>query len=109
VLETGDYVYLKASLIIRELRLGIKYEVYTKVVDPYHIIARKGPVPYQLQLPREIKSAFNVFYVSQLKKCLRVPEERVTIKDFELDADLKYEEEPIQILDTKERVAQSAS
>ena len=62
-----------------------------------------------MQLPREMRSVFEGLLCLSLKKCLRVPEERVTIKDFELDADLKYEEEPIQILDTKERVAESAS
>jgi hypothetical protein len=30
---------------------------------------------YQLELPDNLSDAHNVFHVSQLKKCLRVPEE----------------------------------
>jgi hypothetical protein len=44
-----------------------------------------------------------VFYVSQLKKCLRMPEEQLPMED--LDAkDLSYQEYPIKILETSERV-----
>ena len=47
---------------------------------------------------------FNVFHVSQLKKCLHVPEERVETIDIEIESDLAYEEKPEQLLDSKERV-----
>jgi hypothetical protein len=44
-----------------------------------------------------------VFHVSQLKKCLRVSEEQIPMED--LDAkDLSYQEYPIKILETFERV-----
>jgi hypothetical protein len=39
---------------------------------------------------------FNVLHVSQLRKCLRVPEERVPIRSIEIKFDLTYEEEPVQ-------------
>jgi hypothetical protein len=45
----------------------------------------------------------DVFHVSQLKKCLRVFEEQIPMGD--LDAkDLSYQEYPIKILETSERV-----
>jgi hypothetical protein len=41
---------------------------------------------------------YDVFHVSQLKKCLRVPEEQLPMED--LDAkDLSYQEYPIEILE----------
>ena len=40
----------------------------------------------------------------QLKKCLRVPEERVEVRDIKLESDLAYEEKPVQIIDSKDRV-----
>jgi hypothetical protein len=44
-----------------------------------------------------------VFHVSQVKKCLRVPEEQIPIED--LDAkELSYQEYPVKILETFERV-----
>jgi hypothetical protein len=51
-----------------------------------------------------MSSIFNVFHVSQLKKCLRIPKERVEARDIKLKSDPAYEEKPVQILDSKERV-----
>jgi hypothetical protein len=46
----------------------------------------------------------DVFHVSQLKKCLRVPEEQLPMEELDLGGDLIYSERPIKILDTAERV-----
>jgi hypothetical protein len=46
----------------------------------------------------------NVFHVSQLKKCLRVPEEQIPMEDLNGSEDLSYQEYPIKILETSERV-----
>ena len=54
-----------------------------------------------------MRAIFNVFHVSQLKKCLRVPEEKVPIEDIEIEPNLTYEERPIQVLDTKERATRN--
>jgi hypothetical protein len=41
----------------------------------------------------------DVFHVSQLKKCLRVPEEQLPMKELDLGGDLTYSEKLIKILD----------
>jgi hypothetical protein len=46
----------------------------------------------------------DVFHISQLKKCIKVPAEIVESQTIEIKPDLSYTEQPIQILDTKERV-----
>jgi hypothetical protein len=46
----------------------------------------------------------DVFHVSQLKKCIKVPTEIVETRTIEIEPDLSYTEQPIRILDTKERV-----
>ena len=38
---------------------------------------------------------------------MRVPEERVEVRDIKLESDLAYEEKPVQILDSKDRVTQN--
>ena len=45
----------------------------------------------------------NIFHVSQLKKCLRVPEEEVPMEVMVLQPDLQYQERPIKILDIATR------
>jgi hypothetical protein len=68
---------------------------------------RKGEVAYQLGLPPQLSDVHDVFHVSQLKKCLRVPEEQLSMEDLDLRGDLTYNERPIKILDTAERVTRS--
>jgi hypothetical protein len=45
--------------------------------------------------------------MSQLRKCLRVPKERVDTVDIKIESDLAYEEKLVQLLDSKERVTRS--
>jgi hypothetical protein len=47
-----------------------------------------------------------VFHVSQLKKCLRVPDRTIDVVDVALEPDLTYSEHPIRVLDQKDRVTQ---
>jgi hypothetical protein len=49
----------------------------------------------------------DVFHVSQLKKCLWVPEEWIPMEDLDAKEDLSYQEYPIKILKTSERVSQN--
>jgi hypothetical protein len=45
--------------------------------------------------------------VSQLKKCLRVPEEQLLMEELDLGGDMTYSERPIKILDTVECVTRT--
>ena len=54
-----------------------------------------------------MRAIFNIFHVSQLKKCLRVPEEKVSLRNIKLKSDLSYEERPVRVIDTKGRATQS--
>jgi hypothetical protein len=50
-----------------------------------------------------------MFHVSQLKKCLRVPEEQLLTEDLEVQEDLAYIEKPTQILETADRVTRRST
>ena len=58
---------------------------------------------YQIRLPSRLAAVHDVFHISQLKKCVRVPEEIVEQQDMEIESDLSYVEHPLKILDTKKR------
>jgi hypothetical protein len=49
----------------------------------------------------------DVFNVSQLKKCLRVPEEQLPMEELNVNEDLTYSEYPIKILEISRRITQS--
>jgi len=83
-------------------RFGVCGKLAPRYVGPYKILERCGSVAYRLQLPDILSPAHNVFHVSQLKKCLRVPDEVVEIEGLPLQPDLSYIEHPVKILDEKE-------
>jgi hypothetical protein len=66
-------------------------------------------VAYQLSLPENLSAVHDVFHMSQLKKCLRVPEEQLPTKDLEVQEDLTYIEKPTQIVETADRVTQRSN
>ena len=62
-----------------------------------------------MELPEILSAVHNMFHVSQLKKCH--PEmaetllrDTVPFEEVQLESDLMYEEKPIKILETAERV-----
>jgi len=102
-----DHVYLKASSMKGVQRFGVKRKLASRYVGPYWIFEKKGNVAYKVQLPIELRAIFNVFHVSQLKKCLRVPEERVKVRDIKLKSDLVYEEKHVVVIDRREQVTRN--
>jgi hypothetical protein len=105
--EVGDHVYLKVSPMRGVQRFGVKRKLAPRYVGPYPIIERCGRVAYKLQLPPEMCMIFLVFHVSQLKKCLQVPEEEVKVRDIKIKKTLTYVEEPVYVLDRKDRVTRN--
>ena len=60
-----------------------------------------------MELPESLSGVHDVFHVSQLKKCLCVPEEQIPLEELTVKEDLTYEEFLVRILETAERVTRS--
>nr|GEV30944.1 putative reverse transcriptase domain-containing protein [Tanacetum cinerariifolium] len=54
---------------------------------------------YQLDLPEELNGVHDMFYVSNLMKCLADPTLQVPLDEIQVDAKLNFVEEPVQILE----------
>jgi hypothetical protein len=98
------YVYLKVSPIKGVTRFGVKGKLAPRYIGPFPILEQCGPVAYRLQLPKTLSAVHNVFHVSQLKKCLRVPDRTIDIEDVVLEPDITYSEHPIRVLDQKDMI-----
>jgi hypothetical protein len=70
-------------------------------------LEKRGEVAYQLELLPQLSDVHDVLHVSQLKKCLRVPEEQLPMKELEAKEDISYQEYPVKILKTSERVTRN--
>jgi hypothetical protein len=92
-------VYLKVSCLRGTVRFHVKGKLAPRFVGPYKIVRRIGKLAYKLDLPPSLAGVHPVFHVSQLRKCLRVPEEQVHIEALDLQDTLEYVEHPIKILD----------
>jgi hypothetical protein len=105
--EEEDYVYLKVSPIRGLRRFKVKWKLSSRYIGPFRILQWKGEVAYQLELPERLSEVHNMFHISQLKKCLRVPEEQLSLEELDVQEDLTYTEHPIKILDMMERITRS--
>jgi hypothetical protein len=67
------------SLIVSPMRRLRRFKVKGKLamwyVGPFKVLDRRGEVTYQLELAPQPADVHDVFHISQLKKCLSVPEE----------------------------------
>jgi hypothetical protein len=86
--EVGDHAYLKVSATKGVQRFGIKGKLAPRYIGPYEIIEACGPVAYNVELPPKMSIIHNVFHVSQLKKCIRLPMEVITEPNIEIEPDL---------------------
>ncbi|GKB50810.1 putative reverse transcriptase domain-containing protein [Tanacetum coccineum] len=97
--KVGDRVLLKVSPWKGVVRFGKKGKLAPRYVGPFEIVECVGPVVYRLKLPQELSCVHDTFHVSNLKKCLAEPDVQVPLEEIEIDENLRFVEEPIEIVD----------
>jgi hypothetical protein len=105
--EVGDFVYLKVSPMRGLHHSKVWGKLTPRFTGPFKILEKRGEVAYQLELPPQLSDVHVVFHVSQLKKCLRMPKEQLPLEDLYAKEDLSYQEYPVKILGTSERVTRN--
>ena len=75
--SVDDYVYLKVSPMRGIRRFIVKGKLAPRYIGPFKVPEWKGEVAYRLELPTNLSGVHDVFHISQMKKCLRVPEEHL--------------------------------
>jgi hypothetical protein len=109
--EVGDRAYLRV-LALEVKRFRVKGKLAPRFIGPFKVLAHKGEVAYELELPESLSAVHNVFHVSQLKKChpemVDTPlRDTRPLEEVQLESDLTYEEKPIKISETSERVTRT--
>ncbi|CAN6716985.1 unnamed protein product [Malus baccata var. baccata] len=116
--EVGERV-LKGSEIVDETTQNVQsvadrhatdrvYDVGNLVflkLSPWRGVVRFGKrVAYRLELPPELSKVHNVFHVSMLRHYVSDPSHVIPPQPLEINPDLTYDEEPVTILDWKDKV-----
>ncbi|GJS44035.1 putative reverse transcriptase domain-containing protein [Tanacetum coccineum] len=97
--KVGDRVLLKVSPWKGVVRFGKKGKLAPRYVRPFEIVECVGPVAYRLKLPQELSCVHDTFHVSNLKKCLAEPNVQVPLDEIEIDKNMRFVEEPIEIVE----------
>jgi hypothetical protein len=105
--QVGNFMYLKVSPMRRLRRFKIRGKLAPRYIGPFKILEQRGEVAYQLELQPQLSDVHDVFHISQLRKCLRVPEEQMPLEELTVGEDLTYQEYSVKILDTSEKVSRN--
>jgi hypothetical protein len=105
--EVRDFVQLKVSSMRGLCHFKVRGKLAPTIIGSFKITEKRSEVAYQLELPPQLSDVHNVFHVSQLKKCLCVPEEQLPMEDLDAKENLSYQEYPVKILETSKRVTRN--
>ena len=105
--DVGTKVFLKVSPWKGVMRFGKKGKLSPRFIGPYEVTERVGPLAYRLALPPELSAIHDVFHVSMLRKHRSDPNQTIHEVPVEIQEDLSYEEEPIEILSRENKVLRS--
>ena len=106
--HVGDLVFLKVSPMKNVMRFGRKGKLSPRYVGPFEVLEKVGALEYRVALPLKLEKIHNVFHVSSLKKYVYDAFHVVEIEPIQLDENLAYDEYPIRIVDTMDKVIRKA-
>ena len=90
--EVGDKAYLRVTPLKGTHRFSIKGKLAPRYIGPFLILAKRGEVAYQLELPPHLSRVHDVFHVSQLRRCFSDPIRGVDHETLDLQDNLTYRE-----------------
>ena len=101
----NDFIYLRASPMKGIQRFGVKVKLVPRYIGSFKIRERCGLVAYKLELPASLSGIHNIFYVLQLKWCLKPPIDVILEEYEQLHPALTYSEDPIKLNTRWERTS----
>ena len=90
-------------------RFGKRGKLNPRFVGPFEILKPVGKVAYELALPPYMQHIHNVFHVLMLKKYHPDTKHVIEYEPVEIQPDLSYEEQPVEIQDRKQKILRNKS
>ncbi|KAM2471510.1 hypothetical protein ACFX1W_046780 [Malus domestica] len=104
VYKVGDWVFLKRSLGRGVVRFRKKGKLSLGTSDHIRSPSESVKLLYRLKLPPELSKVHDVFHVFMLRHYISDPSHVIPPQLLEINPDLTYDEEPVTILDWKDKV-----
>ncbi|XP_050111789.1 uncharacterized protein LOC126590358 [Malus sylvestris] len=102
--KVDDWVFLKLSPWKGVVRFGKKGKLSPRYIGPYQIIERVSEVAYRLELPPKLSKVHDVFHVSMVCHYVSDLSHVIPFQPLEINPNLTYDEEPVTILNSKDKV-----
>ena len=102
--EVGDHFSLKVNLERGVIRFGKRGKLSPRFIGPFEILERIDTVTYRLALPPSMSGVHEAFHVSMLRRYTPDPAHVVDWGQVEIDTDGTFEEGPVCIVDSRDRV-----
>ena len=80
------------------MRFGKKEKLSPKYNGPYEILERIEELAYRLKLPSKLSQLHDVFHICMLKRYVPKSSYVIRHEEIEIQKDLTYSAEPVQIL-----------
>ncbi|XP_070010188.1 uncharacterized protein [Nicotiana sylvestris] len=99
----GERVLLRVSSMKGVVRFGKKRKLSSGFIGPFEILRRVGKVAYELALPPSLAGVHPIFHVLMLRRYHGDPSHVLDFSSVQLDKDLSYIKEPVEILEWQVR------
>ncbi|KAL0556122.1 hypothetical protein IC582_004632 [Cucumis melo] len=96
--DVGEMVFLKVAPMKGVLRFEKKGKLSPHFVGSFEILERIDPVAYRLALPPSFSAVHDAFHIFMLRKYVADPAHIVDFEPLQIDENLSYEEQPVEIL-----------
>ena len=102
-IQSGRFSISQCSAIDGRYTFWEEGQAESKVHRTFGILERVGEVAYKLALPSGLVAVYHVFHGSMLRKYVSDPLHVLASEPIEVREDLTYQEQPVQILDRKDK------
>ena len=102
--EVSDHVSLKVISKRGVVRFGKHEKLSPRFIGPFEILERICTIAYRLALPPSMSGVHEAFHVSMLRRYTPDPTHVVDWGQIEIDTDGTFEEGPVCIVDSHDRV-----